>query len=175
MRGAFFEIRLSATVGNRWVVSGVHADEESEAAPDTLRLVPCPWNSVLTISTSLMYMGGWRWSSIHSKRATKWGDWPCSHASFGLRTYWSGGGVETRARVDILGEIKNLPPPGWVSKSFLSCVASGIVPRIVRCLPIFWAVRDRICGTVWLFGMKSLLYLRTLLLRYVSLRTSNSR
>jgi hypothetical protein len=42
MCGTFVEICLIATDGNRWVVSGVHADEESETVPDALRISAMP-------------------------------------------------------------------------------------------------------------------------------------
>lgn len=74
-----------------------------------------------------MCMGEWRWSSIHSNRGTRRGEWPFSRASFGLRTYWSVGGVETRARGDILGEVKHLFSLLDIEQSFLSYVARGIV------------------------------------------------
>jgi hypothetical protein len=38
MYGTFVEIPLIATDGNRWVASGVHADEESETIPSALKI-----------------------------------------------------------------------------------------------------------------------------------------
>jgi hypothetical protein len=61
---AFIEIRLSATDGNRCVVSGVCADEESEAPPDTFRISTMSLEFCFNLCMSWNVCGEWRWSSI---------------------------------------------------------------------------------------------------------------